>query len=271
MAHRTTRRWGAALAAVLLVAACGSDDDEAGANDEASVEEESTTDSEPADDPTESADEPEPSDEAAASGDDSPAPDEEDVDDNGDDDKIVIDDFDDIPDECVDLMAEFLRSIEDNVSGIDWETATIEDIEAMGDVLDVPTEDFDARMSQTGCDRYDIGVDDDQGLAFAIRIAEREAPGAVGWLEFIASFTGLGDTNADGEGSSAGAGDLPTDCEGTKNYLLDKAEEYGTIEAVPVNEFMTLSTAITNLTSQCTLEDVGAFYENPTITAFLDG
>lgn len=291
MTQRSTIRRSAAVAAVVLVlAACGSGDDvdEVGA-------------AAPADEPEEVVEEPEaPADEDAtdeeatdggepeAGGDEqTPPPDEEEVDvdvegdDDGDDDTILIDDFDDIPGECVDLMGEFLREIEDDVSVVDWKTATIADIEEMGTTLDVPMDDFDDRMDETGCNRYEIGVDDDQSLEFAIRVAEREAPGTVGWLEFIASFATMGETVDDvtgmdegsgGETGSAGPeGDLPTDCEGTKAYLLERADEYGTIENVPVSETMTLLTAIQNLTVQCTLDDATAFYENPTIQAFLEG
>lgn len=274
MTTRPTKRWGAALAAVLLVAACGSDDE--GAGDESSVDAEQAEDDRG---DTETTAEPAEDDGGDDGAEVTPPPVDEAADDDGD--TIVIDDFDDIPGECVDLMAEFLRDIEGEVSVVDWETATIDDLEAMGDMLDVASGDFEARLTETGCDRYDIGTDDDQSLEFAMEVAEREAPGAVGWLEFVASISALGDTVDDatgidedggGETGSAGPdGDLPTDCEGTKSYLLDQAEEYGTIQNVPVSEFPNLMMAVQNLTVQCTLADAAAFSEDPTITAFLDG
>ncbi len=276
MTYRPRKRWGAALAAVLLLAACGSDDEE-GANDDATPDTETTAEPNDAEPPAEEA----PGDDGTEEGAVTPPPDEEGIDEGDDGDTIVIDDFDDIPDECVDLMAEFLQAIEDDVSIVDWETATIADIEALGDTLDVPTADLDDRITETGCDRFEIGVDDGQGLEFAIRVAEREAPGAVGWLEFIASFATLGETVDDvagmdddtgGETGTAGPnGDLPTDCEGTKAYLLDRAAEYGTIDDMPVSDVMTLMTAVQNLTTQCTLAEAAAFSENPTIAAFLGG
>jgi hypothetical protein len=199
-------------------------------------------------------------------------PDEEEVagDDGDDDDLIVISDFDDIPSECIELMGAFLREIEPTVSTIDWETATLDDIDALSTTIDQPSLDLDEASAAAGCDRYDIGVDDDQGLEFAIRVAEREAPGTVGWLQFIATLSGIGPGGDDGDGS-AGGGDLPSDCEGTLEFLREQAMEYGSFTNVPVSEYADLTTAITNLQAQCTLEQLDEFSQDPLIEAFLSG
>ncbi len=283
MAHRSSKRLGTLAAAVLLLAACGSDDEEGenGAEPAAADENAQEPAAEPAVEPSAEGGDDQPVEEPST---DEPSPAAEPVDvesEEGDDDTVVLSDLGDIPGECVDLVADFLREIEPSVSGIDWEGATLEELETLGTAIDAPGEEFDRRAAEIGCDQYEIGPDDERGLDFAIEVAQREAPGTVGWLEFIASFATIGETvdavqgMDDESGGEVGApgpdGDLPTDCEGTKAYLLAAAEEYGTFANVPAGEFSTLSTAVQNLTVQCTIDDALAFYEEPAISAFLDG
>ena len=56
--------------------------------------------------------------------------------------------LDDIPQECRDLIGDFLREIEPLVSDIDWENATMADLERLGDVIEEPVSDMDVKMEQ---------------------------------------------------------------------------------------------------------------------------
>ena len=105
-----------------------------------------------------------------------------------DDDVVIVDDVSELPPECVDLLADFLKLIEPAVSDIDWDTATLGDFQAISDELEGQFEEMDARELELGCDNYDLSSDQ-ASMEAAIAIAEEEAPGAVGWLEFVASLS----------------------------------------------------------------------------------
>ena len=281
MIHRRRTLAGGMLAAALVIGACGGDDDEPAATDAPS-----DTDEEAADDPVatdadessgdESDDAAPPATEAPEAETDSDTDEQSDSD--SDDDPIVIDDFGDIPGECIDLLGDFLREIEPDVGAVDWQTATLADLEPLDELIAEPSDEFDRAATELGCDEFDFGIDDEQSLDFVIRVAQQEAPGTVSWLQFIADLSAFADditddpTDPDAEPSAppSADADLPTDCEGTKQYLLSAAEQYGSIDAIPVAEAMTLTTAITNVTTLCGFDDAIAFLEDPTIQAFLD-
>ncbi|MEM9041683.1 MAG: hypothetical protein AAGD33_17470 [Actinomycetota bacterium] len=277
MIHRSRALTGVAFAATLVLAACGGDDDEPVSTDVLDTEPVDTelADTEPVDASDESGVD-DSGDDASPSADEPDEPDVAEEDDGDDSDPVVIDDFDDIPDECVDLLGDFLRQIETDVSAVDWENATFADLEPLDELIEEPSAEFDRRATELGCDRFDFGADDEQSLEFVISVAEQQAPGTVEWLDFIAGFSAavgdIGDpADSDASEPSDAGGELPTDCEGTKDYLLAAAEQYGSIEAIPVSEAMTLTTAITSVTTLCGFDDAIAFLEDPTITAFLDG
>ena len=280
--HRTAR-FGAVLVSLALFAACGGDDDDA-ASEVTEAETSSATESTAAATTTEApaAEGGTSSDDAAtateapevttaetssATSEDSATADTADTaDDTGE--TIEIDDFGDLPEECRNLFADFLRQIEPTVSEIDWDNATMADFESLSTEMQTQSDSFDEEIAAANCDDYDIG-ESAESIQAMIDFAEDEAPGTVGYLEFLASF--LEDLSGDGSGADMGAADVPTDCEGAIAYVDALIAEHDTMMDMPVNSMMAVSTAVTNISSNCPADQAQEFLTRPDVTAFMGG
>lgn len=270
--HRMARV-AALLVSVSLVAACGGDDDDAAADttvesataapeaDEAAAETTAAPATTVADEsPTTTASETTIADEPSSMTDDELA-----TDDEGD--PIEIDDFDDLPSECRDLFADFLRQIEPIVSEVDWETATMADFEALTEELDVEGGSFDAQIAEANCDDYELG-ESPESIQAMIDFAEDEAPGAVGYLEYLAGF--LEDLSGlDGGAEGAGDSDVPADCDGAIAYVDALIAEHDTMMEMPVADMMSVSTAIQTISSECSPERSQEFFTRTDVTEFM--
>ena len=178
--------------------------------------------------------------------------------DGEDGDVVIVDDVSDLPAECVDLMADFLRLIEPSVSDIDWDTATLGDFQSISDELEGQFEEMDARELELGCDNYDLSSDQ-ASMEAAIAIAEEEAPGAVGWLEFVASLSA--DMSAEADPS--------LDCESAIAYIDGLIAEGATMTDVPFSEISRITQAMGVITSECTPEQADEFLAREDVTDFL--
>lgn len=257
--HGVTHRLLPLLAIVGLLAACGGDDDTTpatGSTVEATTSGEDTATTEPDTEPA-----PETTPETA--------PDTADDTSEGasgttsDDETIVVDSLDDIPEECLDLMGAFLKEIEPVVSEVDWENATMNDLQALGEQFEERGSQLDDDIAAAGCERYDLGADEDLSLELITELAEREAPGTVSWLTFLYELTSIDDTT--GEVAS----DVPTDCEGAIGYLEELVATYDSFQEVPFSEAMNVTAAIGSVQSNCTLERAQEFFSSPELTEFL--
>lgn len=175
-----------------------------------------------------------------------------------DDDVVIVDDVSELPPECVDLLADFLKLIEPAVSDIDWDTATLGDFQTISDELEGQFEEMDARELELGCDNYDLSSDQ-ASMEAAIAIAEEEAPGAVGWLEFIASLSAEMSTEADPS----------LDCEGAIAYIDGLIAEGATMTDVPFSEVSRITQAMGVITTECTPEQADEFLAREDVTDFL--
>ena len=107
-------------------------------------------------------------------------------------------DFADMPQECIDALVGYLRAIEPAVEGVDFESATGEDLEAMGTELEALSEDYTTAIEDLDCP--DPSGSDDDAFAAIIELAEQEAPGTVGYLQWVQSLAaGFGDAEASGD------------------------------------------------------------------------
>lgn len=175
-----------------------------------------------------------------------------------DDDVVIVDDVSELPPECVDLLADFLKVIEPAVSDIDWDTATLGDFQAISDELEGQFEEMDARELELGCDNYDLSSDQ-ASMEAAIAIAEEEAPGAVGWLEFVASLSA--DMSAEADPS--------LDCDSAIAYIDALIAEGATMTDVPFSEVNRITQALGVITSDCTPEQADEFLAREDVTDFL--
>ena len=248
------------IAASLVVAACGSGDgdetpaasEEPAAEAPAPEEPAAEQEAEPADEPEEPAaaetqsEEPEPADEPAEEPEepadepaDEPAGDDADVPPG-----LVITSLDDIPQVCLDQMADFLREIEPIVSSIDWQTASLGDFETIAEDFEAVADDFDEREAESGCDNMEFEGDGEFELL--IGFARDVAPGTTGFLSFLDSFgsfdddadaSASGDSGDDG-GATAATGEGFANCEEAIEWVQGLMDEYGSFMEVPASEIM---------------------------------
>lgn len=177
----------------------------------------------------------------------------------GDDsDAIIVESFDDMPQECRDLLGDFLRTIEPAVQGVDWQSATLGDFQKISEDLAVEFESMDQRVTETGCDAYDF-ADDADSIAPMIALAEDEAPGTVAWLEFLATLDDEPIVNAD----------LPKDCEGAIAYFDEVVAGGGTMNDIPFSDMTDVSQILNVIATECDPAVVSEFYARPEITEFL--
>ena len=191
-----------------------------------------------------------------------------DVGDVGDDDSdsVVITDIDDIPAECREIMGGFLREIEPIVEGIDWETATVAGLQEFEESFDEPSVRLEESLASSGCDVYDFGPDEENGLEFSLELARQEAPGVVGYLEFIRDLFQEFDPEDAGDDP-----DLPTDCNGAIAFVSDVVEQTDNLSDLPVSEYVNITAVLNTIQFNCPPERAQAFYEGPVFAAWVAG
>src|SRR6478752_647003 len=128
---------GVFAVAAFVLASCGGDDDDnaAGATNEQAASADTASDSATA---SATAD-----DNGAATADSS-------------DDVVTVNDLGDIPDECVDLLGDYLKKLEPFVKDVDWSSATLDTMQQLNDQMSSEFSSMDDQMSSSGCDQYDF-------------------------------------------------------------------------------------------------------------------
>jgi hypothetical protein len=177
-----------------------------------------------------------------------------------DDDSIMIDDLDDLPAECRQIMGDFLREIEPIVNAIDWQTATMASLETLDTTFSEPSDRLDAAMAASGCDRYDFGPENDTDLKFTIELAKAEVAGVVTWLEFIRDLDATGVPDG-----------IPTDCEGAIAFVDELIERTSGMSQVPISQFTGVTSAMSTIQVECPTERSTAFFDDPTFQAWASG
>ena len=226
----------------LLVTGCGDSDKDVGVGDatddtSASVESSSPDDS-PVDSPV-----------------DSPAGSVEDSDDT-----ISVEDFGDMPPECIELLSTFLKQIEPTVSAIDWDEATLGEFEEFSEQFEEESDSFEAQTAAAGCDKYNLTGSDESQFQQMAELAEAEAPGALGFITFLKSLS---------ESQTAASESLPSDCAGT----IDAIEPYltkGTMQDLTVAEVGLVGQLMGAVGTNCSADEAAAFYDRDDVTAFVE-
>lgn len=277
------KRTMTALAALTLVVAACSGGDDASSDDAADTSSEATSeataDQPDADTSDDTADGQAPTDEASDEMSDADTSDEmsdgdettDEASDEPSDDATVDDDepsgpeirtIDDVPEPCREAMANFLREIEPIVEPIEWQSATIADFEQIALQFEEKAADFETASVEIGCD--DLNFADDDSSEILIDFAQIEAPGAVGFLEFLEELsTGL-PTVVDDPATD----DIAT-CQDAIDFLQGLIDEYDSIESVPASELLKIP-SIANLYGDCTVEQL-EFFDNPELAEFMGG
>jgi len=166
-------------------------------------------------------------------------------------------DFADMPQECIDALVGYLRAIEPAVEGVDFETTTGEDLEAMGAELDALSEDYTTAIEDLDCP--DPAGSDDEAFAAIIELAEQEAPGTVGYLQWVQSFAaGFGDAEASG------------DCETDISALQAIIDENSSMSDLTMTEVVQVGSLVASISTACSPERAEEFFAEADVAAFLE-
>jgi hypothetical protein len=178
----------------------------------------------------------------------------------GSDDTITVDNFGDMPKECIDLLSTFLKKIEPTVSAIDWDTTTYGDFTAFGAKFQPESDSFDAQTEAAGCNKYNLSGSDDTQFKQMSELAATEAPGTVGFLKFLNDLT---------VSAKATGGSIPTDCAGTIAAIEPILAKGGTMKDLTMVEFTTFGQLMSGVNKNCTSDESTAFFARDDITAFI--
>ncbi len=168
--------------------------------------------------------------------------------------------LDEIPQECLDALAGFLRVIEPIVEPVDWDNATMEDFEELGTAIEEETASYEEEITEAGCEEVDVDVDDEEAFQFMIDFAEDEAPGTVGYLTWIRGFLGT-PTGTDASG----------DCETDIAAVQAVVDQGGTMSELPLTEVARIGGLMGSITSVCSAERASEFLSQPEVEEFMSG
>jgi len=167
--------------------------------------------------------------------------------------------FDDMPAECVEALVGYLRAIEPVVENADFESATAADLEALGTDIEAVSEEFSTQIEELDCPDLEE-ADDEQALAAVIALAEREAPGTVGYLEWIQSFASVAE-------SFEASGDCETDIAALQGII----DENPSMADLPMGQVVEVGGLVASISTVCSPERAEEFLSQPAVTNFLDG
>ncbi|HEU4917490.1 MAG TPA: hypothetical protein VFV13_13110 [Acidimicrobiia bacterium] len=163
-----------------------------------------------------------------------------------------------MPEVCIDALAEYLRLIEPVVEGIDFENLTGSDLETLGSELEGLSEDMTAEIE--GMDCPDPVGSDDEAFNAVIALAEREAPGTVGYLEWVAAaVSGL-----------EGPGEVSGDCETDIGALQGIIDQGGTMSELTMTQVVEVGSLVASISTACSPARAQEFFEREDVAEFLE-
>ncbi len=235
---RALRLGGVLVALLLVLAACGGDDDDT-----------ATT---AGGDPSSTA---------------GAAPTTTVADDDDDDDGGEVGSIGDMPDECREVFIDYLRAIEPHVEDIDFETATLGDLGALGELIesDPALAEFDQRIDDLECP--DLSEPDSEEVREELlAIAESEAPGTVPFVEYSMELAASFGGTDDGTG-----GETTGDCEANIAAVQEFIDAGGTMSDLTLSDVSAVGALILAVQSDCPVERLEEFFTQPDVEAFLNG
>jgi len=171
--------------------------------------------------------------------------------------------LDDIPQQCIDAFVAYLQAIESVVDDVDWSEATVAELEELGSALEPATAELENATADSQCEDIEVDATNEESFEYMIELAQREAPGTVGYLEMI---RGLGEGL--GEGSSIA---VTGDCESDIQTLQAIVDEGGTIEDLPIAESGAIAGLIASISANCSQERTAEVFSQEDITGFMGG
>ena len=171
---------------------------------------------------------------------------------------IPVKNLSDMPDQCIKLFGEFLKKIEPIVSPIDWKTATMGQFESLGDQFQSESDALDAQSKAAGCDKYDLQTTDPTTIKQLAALAATVAPGTVGFINFLGTFT------ASTETTLAAAGG----CDDVIAQIEPYLNTGKTIKDLTIAEVTKVYGLISQVATACPQDQATAFYERADVQAF---
>jgi hypothetical protein len=166
-------------------------------------------------------------------------------------------DFADMPQECIDALVGYLQAIEPAVEDVDFESTTGSELEAMGTELEALSEDYTTAIEDLDCP--DPAGTDDEAFAAVIELAEQEAPGTVGYLQWVQSFAaGFADAETSG------------DCETDISALRAIIDENSSMSDLTMTEVVQVGSLVASVSTACSPERAEEFFGEADVAAFLE-
>ena len=161
----------------------------------------------------------------------------------------------DMPAECVSAFRSYLQTIEPIVEGVDFESATQEEFEALSAQFEAATGDFEEETAT--CPELDLTAE--ESFATIIEFAEDEAPGTVAYFEFIQGFIGNVPTGVTGSG----------DCEADIAAMREWVDRGGTVSDLTVAEGNEVTALLVAVGSSCSPARLNEFLAEEDVAAYL--
>jgi hypothetical protein len=165
----------------------------------------------------------------------------------------------DMPEECIDALVTYLQAVEPAVEDVDFEDPTGPDIEALSSEIAELTQGATAEFESIECPDP-LGGDDVARFEAVIAIAEQEAPGTVGYLEWVAGLaTGFGDSS-----------EVSGDCETDITALQAIVGEGETMSDLTMTQVIEVGSLVASISTSCSPERAEEFFAEEDVAAFLE-
>jgi len=169
----------------------------------------------------------------------------------------TITDLSDMPAECVDAFRAFLQELEPIVVDIDFENATMADLEAFGTDIEPIASQFEAETAT--CPELDLSTED--SIAFMRDIAEQDAPGTVAYFDWLEEFI----VSIDGGGTASG------DCETDIAALQVYVDSGATMSEMTMGDVSAVTSLMTAASTECSPERFQEWLSQPDVAAWAAG
>lgn len=167
--------------------------------------------------------------------------------------------LEDIPQECIDAFAEYLRAIEPVVADIDWATASITDLEEVGTAIEESTNAFELATENAQCSDLNIEATDEDTFEYILDLARDTAPGTVPYFEMLRDFVGNTETEVSG------------DCETDIAALMAIIDQGGTMKDLPMADLSMVGNLTTSITTNCSQDRAAEFLADSDVLAWMSG
>ena len=164
---------------------------------------------------------------------------------------------DDMSAECIDALREYLQAIEPVVEGIDFQSLTQNDFEAVSEDLEAATEGFEERTESCP----DLDVSTAESFSIIREFAEEEAPGTVAYFTFIEDFVGALESGGNASG----------DCETDIAAFQEFVDRGGSMADLTAAEVAEASTLMSSIGANCSDERFQEWSQDEDIQTWISG